>query len=215
LVRGAAPHRVLPTSPVCTQDSGAFCRTDQSTDRGIAVVWLPDRGAPAGVQQEHGAADLPAEGLAGSRPIGFRPRVQAMPSVATAPNERRSTDMCRVWASHDVGLEDMWRSSIDFRKFNQIASVWGETQQMEPVPTRGSYPIYLPFSTRFNHKSSQVVPNSRRPPVPREPARRPVPKRREFSSPTAWIFETASSPFHAASVKRVAAMVVGLSWSRE
>ncbi|MFG7198839.1 IS3 family transposase, partial [Burkholderia pseudomallei] len=26
------------------------------------------------------------------RPIGFRPRVQAMPSVATAPNERGSTD---------------------------------------------------------------------------------------------------------------------------
>ena len=32
------------------------------------------------------------------RPVGFRPRVQAMPSVATAPNERWSTDMCRVWA---------------------------------------------------------------------------------------------------------------------
>jgi putative transposase len=32
------------------------------------------------------------------RPIGFRPRVQALPSVATAPNERWSTDMCRVWA---------------------------------------------------------------------------------------------------------------------
>ncbi|WP_122657372.1 IS3 family transposase [Burkholderia pseudomallei] len=35
------------------------------------------------------------------RPIGFRPRVQAMPSVATAPNERGSTDMCRVWAGRD------------------------------------------------------------------------------------------------------------------
>ncbi|WP_313894991.1 IS3 family transposase [Burkholderia pseudomallei] len=35
------------------------------------------------------------------RPIGFRPRVQAMPSVATAPNERGSTDMRRVWAGRD------------------------------------------------------------------------------------------------------------------
>jgi len=35
------------------------------------------------------------------RPVGFRPRVQALPSVATAPNERWSTDMCRVWAGRD------------------------------------------------------------------------------------------------------------------
>ena len=35
------------------------------------------------------------------RPVGFRPRVQAMPSVATAPNERWSTDMCRIWAGRD------------------------------------------------------------------------------------------------------------------
>jgi putative transposase len=35
------------------------------------------------------------------RPIGFRPRIQALPSVATLPNERRSTDMCRVWAGRD------------------------------------------------------------------------------------------------------------------
>ncbi len=35
------------------------------------------------------------------RPIGLRPRVQTMPSVATAPNERWSTDMCRVWAGRD------------------------------------------------------------------------------------------------------------------
>ncbi|MPT28975.1 MAG: IS3 family transposase [Achromobacter sp.] len=35
------------------------------------------------------------------RPIGFRPRIQALPSVATMPNERWSTDMCRVWAGRD------------------------------------------------------------------------------------------------------------------
>jgi len=35
------------------------------------------------------------------RAIGFRPRIQAMPSVATAPNERWSTDLCRIWAGRD------------------------------------------------------------------------------------------------------------------
>ena len=35
------------------------------------------------------------------RPIGFRPRIQALPSVAARPNERWSTDMCRVWSGRD------------------------------------------------------------------------------------------------------------------
>ena len=35
------------------------------------------------------------------RAIGFRPRVQALPSVAQIPNERWSTDLCRVWAGKD------------------------------------------------------------------------------------------------------------------
>ena len=35
------------------------------------------------------------------RPIGFRPRVESLPSVAQVPNERWATDMCRVWAGHD------------------------------------------------------------------------------------------------------------------
>lgn len=33
------------------------------------------------------------------RPIGMRPRIEALPSVATVPNERWSTDLCRVWAA--------------------------------------------------------------------------------------------------------------------
>lgn len=41
-------------------------------------------------------------------PVGFRPRVQAMPSVVTAPNERWSTDMCCVWAGRD-GWATLWR----------------------------------------------------------------------------------------------------------
>jgi len=35
------------------------------------------------------------------RSIGFRPRVEALPSVAAAPNERWSTDLCRVWTGRD------------------------------------------------------------------------------------------------------------------
>lgn len=35
------------------------------------------------------------------RAIGFRPRVQAMPSVAQAPDERWATDLCRIWPGRD------------------------------------------------------------------------------------------------------------------
>lgn len=35
------------------------------------------------------------------RPVGFRPRIQALPSVAARPDERWATDMCRVWCGKD------------------------------------------------------------------------------------------------------------------
>ena len=35
------------------------------------------------------------------RAVGMRPRIQAVPSVATAPNERWSTDIARIWAGKD------------------------------------------------------------------------------------------------------------------
>lgn len=35
------------------------------------------------------------------RPVGFRPRVQALPSRAAFPNERWATDLCRVWTGRD------------------------------------------------------------------------------------------------------------------
>ena len=34
----------------------------------------------------------------GYRTVGFRPRIQALPSVTKAPNERGATDLCRIWA---------------------------------------------------------------------------------------------------------------------
>jgi putative transposase len=38
------------------------------------------------------------------RAIGHRPRVEALPSVATRPNERWATDLCRVWGGRDGWL---------------------------------------------------------------------------------------------------------------
>ena len=35
------------------------------------------------------------------RPIGFRPRVKALPSVATGPDQRWATDLCRIWTGRD------------------------------------------------------------------------------------------------------------------
>ena len=35
------------------------------------------------------------------RAIGRRPRIQARPSVARAPNGRWSTDLCRIWVRRD------------------------------------------------------------------------------------------------------------------
>lgn len=35
------------------------------------------------------------------RPVGFRPRIEALPSVAKCPNERWATDMCRIWCGRD------------------------------------------------------------------------------------------------------------------
>ena len=31
------------------------------------------------------------------RPVGMRPRIQALPSVAKGPNQRWATDLCRIW----------------------------------------------------------------------------------------------------------------------
>jgi putative transposase len=38
------------------------------------------------------------------RAIGHRPRIEALPSVARQPNERWSTDLCRVWGGRDGWL---------------------------------------------------------------------------------------------------------------
>ena len=43
----------------------------------------------------------------GKRTVGMRPRIQAFPSVATAPTERWSTDLARIWTGKDGWLRSM------------------------------------------------------------------------------------------------------------
>lgn len=38
------------------------------------------------------------------RAVGMRPRIQALPSVASAPNQRWATDPCRIWGGRDCWL---------------------------------------------------------------------------------------------------------------
>jgi putative transposase len=38
------------------------------------------------------------------RAVGMRPRIQSLPSVAQAPDERWATDLCRVWGGRDGWL---------------------------------------------------------------------------------------------------------------
>lgn len=38
------------------------------------------------------------------RPVGHRPRIEALPSVASSPDERWATDLCRVWGGRDGWL---------------------------------------------------------------------------------------------------------------
>lgn len=58
---------LLPTGGVGAEAAGALRRADQGHDRGEPVVRIPDGRAPARVRQEHRAADLLAQGLAGSQ----------------------------------------------------------------------------------------------------------------------------------------------------
>jgi putative transposase len=38
------------------------------------------------------------------RPVGFRSRIESLPSVATRPDERWATDLCRIWGGLDSWL---------------------------------------------------------------------------------------------------------------
>jgi putative transposase len=38
------------------------------------------------------------------RPIGHRLRIEALPTEASAPNQRWATDLCRLWGGRDGWL---------------------------------------------------------------------------------------------------------------
>nr|WP_256387847.1 IS3 family transposase [Rhodovulum sp. P5] len=102
MVRCAAPDGLLQAGEVGPADRSPFRRADQGDDRGEPVVRVSDSGLASRFQQEHGAAGLSDQGLAGSETSCRRPTKDRGPSlVATAPNERWSTDMARVWAGKD------------------------------------------------------------------------------------------------------------------
>lgn len=73
LVRCPAPQGVLQAGQGRTESRSEIQRADQVIDRGGAFIRLPDGGVPAGVQQEHGAAPLPVDGLAGQETTGRVP----------------------------------------------------------------------------------------------------------------------------------------------
>ena len=66
------------------------------------------------------------------RAIGFRPRVQAMPSVAQAPDERWATNLCRVWTGRDN-----WASLAIVIECYPVKS-WAGTYPNQPRPRRQS-----------------------------------------------------------------------------
>lgn len=65
LIRGGTAKRVLPPDQGAADGQAASGRANQGADRGRAVVRLPHGGGVAGNEQEHRAADFPAQGLAG------------------------------------------------------------------------------------------------------------------------------------------------------
>jgi hypothetical protein len=69
------------------------------------------------------------------RAVGHRPRVQALPSVATRPNERWATDLCRVWAGADG-----WQTLARGRKLNHQVLAVDRRRQLKRL-SYGSFGI--------------------------------------------------------------------------
>jgi transposase InsO family protein len=81
--------------------------TGVTTPRALVRGWGNRQGRPLmiGDEQEHAAADLPAQRLAGAQARHRNaPKVQALPSVSTRLDERWATDLCRAWGGRDGWL---------------------------------------------------------------------------------------------------------------
>ena len=121
------PRRTVYYKPVKSSPKidPTFERTDQGHDRREPILRVSHGRLVAWVQQEHGAADFPAEraGRCARRPVGARPRIEALPSVAGAPNERWSTDMARIWAGKDGWATLALVMDCHTRELSGLASV--------------------------------------------------------------------------------------------
>ncbi|HEY6094693.1 MAG TPA: hypothetical protein VIU93_07050 [Gallionellaceae bacterium] len=102
VVLHSTPGRLLPPDEVYPQGSGAIRRPVQGSDRrtpsfGYRVVAYLRGFNKNTVQRIFQLKHWQVQ----KRPVGFRPRIQALPSVASKPNERWATDLCRVWSGRN------------------------------------------------------------------------------------------------------------------
>jgi putative transposase len=80
LVWGGAADDVLQAIQRLTEAAGAICSAGEGAYRAGAFIRLPDGGEPVG------------------------PLIEALPSVASAPNQRWATDLCGLWGGRDGWL---------------------------------------------------------------------------------------------------------------
>ena len=93
------------------------------------------------------------------RPIGFRPRVQVSLSVAEHPDERRATDVCRVWSGRDcwaalaLVIDCCIRELLrwDLSKTDKFRTVESDLEQalISRYSTLGKFPG--PFVLRYDN----------------------------------------------------------------
>lgn len=101
-VWGCSAHGLLPTHEGPAQAGGAVCQAHQGDDRREPVVWLSDGGAFLDLNKNTVLRVFQLMGWqVRKRRVGFRPRIQPLPLVAKAPDERWATDLCRIWAGKD------------------------------------------------------------------------------------------------------------------
>lgn len=102
VVRRAAPQRVLQAGEGRTETAGQVGRSGQGHDRGESSFGYRTGAHLLGFNKNTVQRIFQPKGWqVRKRPVDFRPRIQSLPSVAKAPNERWATDMCRVWAGRD------------------------------------------------------------------------------------------------------------------
>jgi hypothetical protein len=105
LSRDSVPYGLLPACEVRAEgQSGAWAPVKALVEQGPSFDYRTVAGLP-GMNKNTVQRIFQLRGWqVRKRAIGFRPRIQALPSVATAPDQRWSTDLCRVWGGRDGWL---------------------------------------------------------------------------------------------------------------